>query len=83
MPGPGSVTSSAASAWTASTHSRIRRPWRSPASRTTRATASIGSFTPVLECTHVSATARVRGPIAARSLVAISSAEARAGASLS
>ena len=47
--------------------------------RTTRPISSIGSFTPVLECTQVIATARVRGRIAARRRDAISSADAVAG----
>ena len=42
-----------------------------------------GASRPVLECTHVSATARVRGPIAARSRETISSADAVAGSPLS
>ena len=79
MPGPGSRTSSAASAWTPSTQRSTFAPRRSPASRTTAAISPIGSFTPVLECTHVIATARVRGPIAARRRAAISSADAVAG----
>ena len=80
MPGPGSRTSSAASAWTPSTQRSTFAPRRSPASRTTAAISSIGSFTPVLECTQVIATARVRGRIAARRREAISSADAVAGA---
>ena len=40
------------------------------------AIARIGSFTPVLECTHVTASARVFGVIARRTDVTISSTEA-------
>jgi hypothetical protein len=45
------------------------------------ATARIGSFTPVLECTHVSATILVLAFTARRSRVTISSTDAERGSS--
>ena len=43
--------------------------------------ARIGSITPVLECTQVTATTRVRGPTAAMRRVTISSTSACSGSS--
>jgi hypothetical protein len=55
----------------------------SSTSRSPRASAiaRIGSFTPVLECTHVSATARVRRVTASLIVCTTASSEAVAGSS--
>jgi hypothetical protein len=67
QPRAGSLTFSTPKPWTPSTQSRIRSA--SLRSRLRRPSASairrIGSLTPVLECTHVSATTRVRSDTAA------------------
>ena len=68
-----------------STISRQRSASSRPAlaAPTTSASAAIGSRSPVLECTHVRPTARVRGVIARRSLSSITSARAPAAPSWS
>ena len=66
QPRSSTVTSSTPSPWTPSTHSSARRPSRSRSrSASAAAIAAIGSFTPVPEWTHVTATTRVAGVTAA------------------
>ena len=79
-PRSGSRTLSIPNPWTPSTQKRIRSASARPRFRgaSARAMALIGSLTPVLECTQVSATTRVRGVTAATTRFTTSSAEAAA-----
>jgi hypothetical protein len=63
QPSAGSRTFSIPKPCTPSTQSRIRSASLRPrlSGRSASAIRRIGSFTPVLECTHVNATTRVRG----------------------
>ena len=75
--------SSAPNPWIPSTQSRTRANSSRPslASATASAMSRSGSFTPLDECTHVTATARVRGVIPSAIAETIVSAEAVSGAS--
>ena len=83
MPRLGRDASSTPKPCTPSTHRRMRSRSRRPrlACATAAAISRSGSFTPLEECTHVSASARVRGPSARDTAETIPSTDADSGSS--